>query len=195
MKELGYHGTCTKHRYSIENGGLDPVKSKYRSDHWLGQGVYFFDDYEKAQWWASNISSQNDNCGSVIYQSLIEADDGEVLDLDDNIQYDCFLTETIRTFEDIRKECLGKMPIFKKDNMRALIFDYYKESKGISVIIGTFQKDAAGYTTRRNYEELKKQRKIIKIIGIKFNEKQICVSNKGCIKSTKLVYNEEEEVI
>ena len=88
MKELGYHGTCTKHRYSIENGGLDPVKSKYRSDHWLGQGVYFFDDYEKAQWRASNISSQNDNCGSVIYQSLIEADDGEVLDLDDNIQYD-----------------------------------------------------------------------------------------------------------
>lgn len=33
------------------------------------------------------------------------------------------------------------------------------------------------------------------IIGIQFNEKQICVSQKNCIKSTKLVYNEKEEVI
>lgn len=108
MKEFGYHGTCTKHQYSIENGGFDPAKCKYRSDHWLGQGVYFFDDYEKAQWWASNISSKNGNCGSVVFQSLIEADDKEVLNLDDNSQLDCFLTETLSTLEEIKKRVQGK---------------------------------------------------------------------------------------
>lgn len=195
MKEFGYHGTCTKHRYSIEDGGLDPAKCKYRCDHWLGQGVYFFDDYEKAQWWASNSSSQNGNCGGVIYRSLIEAGDEEVLDLDDNNQLDYFLTETINTLEEIKKECPGNMPVFKEDNFRALFFDYYKHKKGISVIIRTFPKTEAGYTTRRNKEELKKQREIMKIINIRFNERQICVSKKECIKSTKMVYNEEEEVV
>ena len=33
------------------------------------------------------------------------------------------------------------------------------------------------------------------IIGIKFQERQICVSKKECIKSVKLIYNEEEEVV
>ena len=44
----------------IEKNGLDPIKSKYRADHWLGQGVYFFDDYlDKALWWAiDHISSK-----------------------------------------------------------------------------------------------------------------------------------------
>ncbi|MCM1143119.1 MAG: hypothetical protein NC318_06090 [Blautia sp.] len=195
MKELGYHGTCSKHRYSIENDGLDPSKSQYRSDHWLGQGVYFFDDYEKARWWASNSSSRNGNCGGLVFQSLIEANDEKVLDLDDNSQFDCFLTETINTLDEIQKECLGKMPIFKEDDFRALFFDYYKQKHEISVIMGTFQKDVAGYTTKRSPEELEKQRKIMKIIHFKFHERQICVSKKECIKSTKIVYNEEEEVI
>lgn len=87
------------------------------------------------------------------------------------------------------------MPIFEEDIFRALLFDYYKERNGISVVIGTFQKDVAGYTTRRSPEELKKQRNIMKIINLRFNERQICVSKKECIKSAKIVYNEEEEVI
>lgn len=195
MKESVYHGTCTKHRYSIENHGLDPAKCKYRSDHWLGQGVYFFDDYEKARWWASSISSQNNNCGGVVFQSAIEARDEEVLNLDDYHQLDCFLTEIISILEDIQKECSGKMPVFEKDCFRALFFDYYKTKKGISVITATFQKNAAGYTARRNSEELKKQTQIMNLIKIRFHERQICVSKKECIKSSKIVYNEEEEVI
>ena len=194
MRELGYHGTCTKHQHSIESNGLDPAKSKYRNDHWLGQGVYFFDEYKKAQWWASNSSSHNGDCGGVVFQSVIEADDGQVLDLDDNSQLDHFITETISTLKDIERECSGKMPIFEYDSFRALFFDYYKARKGTSVVIGTFQKDVAGYTTKRSFEELKKQRKIMKVINIKFHERQICVSKKECIKSTRMVYNEEEVI-
>lgn len=62
-----------------------------------------------------NSSSQNGNCGGVIFQPLIEAADDEVLNLDDNSQYDCFLTETISTLDEIQKECPGNMPIFEEE--------------------------------------------------------------------------------
>lgn len=195
MNEIGYHGTCSKYRYNIESNGLDPKECKYRDDHWLGQGVYFFDDYEKALWWATSISSQNDNCGGIVFKSNIEAPDEEVLDLDDNKQLDAFMTETLNTLEEVKNCCPGKMPIFEDTKFRAVFFDYYKQQNGISVIIGTFQKEIAGYTTKRNYSDRELQKKIMNIIGIKFRERQICVSKKECIKETKLVYNEEEEVI
>lgn len=152
MNEIGYHGTCSKYRSNIEEVGLDPDKCKYRTDHWLGQGVYFFDDYEKAMWWAKTTSSHNDNCP-------------------------------------------GRMPIFEDYKLRAVLFDYYKQQNKLSVIIGTFQKEFAGYTTKRSETDKMIQRKIMNNIGTKFKERQICVSKKECIKSTKLVYNEEEEVI
>ena len=195
MNEIGYHGTCSKYRYSIEKDGFDPKKCKYRTDHWLGQGVYFFDDYEKALWWASTISSKNNNCGAIIFKTIIEAPDEEVFDLDDNKQLDEFISESIKTIEEIKKYCPEKMPIFEDRNFRAVLLDYYKQQKGISVVVGTFQKEFAGYTTKRNHFEKEMQLKIMNTIGIKFKERQICVSKKECIKSTKLVYNEEEEVI
>lgn len=195
MNENGYHGTCSKYRFNIEKDGLDPQKCKYRSDHWLGQGVYFFDDYDKAMWWATTISSQNDNCGAIIFKSIIEATNEEVLDLDNNKQLDKFMTESLKLIEEIKINCPGKMPIFEDSKFRAVLFDYYKQKNGISVIIGTFHKDFAGYTTKRSESDKTMQRKIMNIIGIKFRERQICVSKKECIKLTKLVYNEKEEVV
>ena len=195
MKEVGYHGTCSKYKYSIEAEGFDPAKSKYRSDHWLGQGVYFFDDYEKALWWAGTISAHNGDCGKVIFQSVIEAPEDEVLNLDDNHQLDCFLSELISDWEEIKKSCDGTMPIFENRKFRAVYFDYYKQKNGISVIISTFQKDIAGYTIKRNPLEKEKQKKLMDIIGIRFKERQICVSKKECITLTKMVYDEEDEVV
>ena len=66
------------------------------------------------------------------------------------------------------------------------------KKKNIAVITRTFQKDYAGYTTRRNKKDKELQKKIMNITGLGFNERQICVSKKECIK---LIYNEEEEVI
>lgn len=193
---IGYHGTCSIHRANIEENGLDPAKCKYRDDHWLGQGVYFFDDYDKALWWASTISSQNGDCGGVIFKSDIEASDAEVLNLDDKRQLDSFMTEIMQVIEDAKKECLGQMPVFDGERVtRAVFFDYYKIHNNISVIIGTFQKEFAGYTTRRSSSERDLQKKIMDMIGIRFYERQICVSKKECIKSTKMIYNEEEEVV
>ena len=118
----------------------------------------------------------------------------EVLNLDDKRQLDAFLTEIMKTLDEVKISCLGKMPIFKAANFRAVFFDYYKEQFGKSVVIATFQKDFAGYTTKSSDSEKELQKKIMNITGIKFHERQICVSKKECIKSTKLIYNEEEVI-
>lgn len=145
-------------------------------------------------WQTITISSKNNNCGAVIFEAVIEAPDENVLDLDDNRQPDEFLTESLKFVEDITRNCLGRMPIFEDSQFRAVFFDYYKTQNKISVIIGTFHKEFAGYTIKRSESEKLMQHKIMDVIGIKFNERQICVSPKECIKATKLVYNEEEEV-
>ena len=49
---VGYHGTTSSAQESIENHGLDPNLVEKRDDHWLGQGVYFYDDFDLAKWWA-----------------------------------------------------------------------------------------------------------------------------------------------
>ena len=116
------------------------------------------------------------------------------MDLDDNKQLDAFFTEVIQCIDEIEKNCSGNMPVFDDKNFRALFFDYYKQKKNIAVITRTFQKDYAGYTTRRNKRDKELQKKIMNITGLGFNERQICVSKKECIKSTKLIYNEEEVI-
>ncbi len=194
MNEIGYHGTNTSHRYSIENEGFDPDKAKRRLDHWLGQGVYFFDDYEKALAWAHDTTRHN-GYAAVVYSSEIAAPDDEVLDLDDKHQLDKFVDFVKEKQEEIQNNCIGKMPIFNAKSMRGVFFDYYKNEMGISVIIKTFTKECAPYTQRRNPSELEFQKKLLRLLDVKFLERQICVSNKDCIKKTVMVYNEEEEVI
>ena len=58
---------------------------------------------------------------------------------------------------------------------------------------------AAGRISVRGSEGIRlgkeKQKKLMNIIGIRFKERQICVSKKECITSTKMVYDEEDEVI
>lgn len=68
-----YHGTCSNAVDNIEKYGLDPKQVKRRDDHWLGQGVYFFENYRKAQWWADSIAGKPYNQGSfpIIYQADI----------------------------------------------------------------------------------------------------------------------------
>lgn len=59
----------------------------------------------------------------------------------------------------------------------------------------TFPKKFVGYTTKRVGYEKEAQNKLMNILKVQFQERQICVSDKECIKSVKLIYNEKEEVI
>lgn len=197
----GYHGTCSSAISSIKKYGLDPDKVKYRDDHWLGQGVYFFEDWNKAMWWAGDIAGKSWNQGSfpVIYKANIVAKQSEILDLDDEKTLDLFYTRILEAVNEIEAEIKedprGKYPVFTEKQFRAVYFDYYKQKYGISVISYSFRKDSIKYGVFRNAESIKKQRRLVKALGVAYKEKQICVSKKECITNIVEAYNGENEVI
>lgn len=193
----GYHGTCSNAVKNIEKYGLDPEQVKYRDDHWLGQGVYFFEDYRKAQWWANDIAGKSWNQGSypVIYQADIKAKESKILDLDNENSLDLFYTRILYCLKEIESPSREKYPIFTKESIRAVYFDYYKIEYGISVIMYTFHKDCIKYGKTRNKNALNQQKKLVRALGVAYKEKQICVSDKNCIVNVTIAYNGEDEVI
>lgn len=193
MEMTVFHGTCSIHRESIETGGLDPGKTKPRDDHWLGQGVYFFDEIRKARWWANIISTQNASSSALIYQARIEAPDNRVLNLDDARQMD--IEEMINCVRQPIKDGRQKQPVLSLDKARAVFLDYYKQTHDIVVIIATFEKECAEYTAHRSRSEMEIQKELMRILKIKYHERQICVSDKAVIRNTRLYYDEEEEIL
>lgn len=197
IEMIGYHGTCSKYMENIKKYGLDPDKTHKRMDHWLGQGVYFFEDYNLAKWWANDISGKSYNQGTfpVVYQATICANKEEILDLDKRKEYDLFIGRIMEIQNELEKDVKKGIPVFDREQLRAIYFDYYKQQYQISVISFTFSKDYAKYGTFRNKTELSRQKQLGRALGLAYHEKQICVSKKECIKNRQVRYNGEDEVI
>lgn len=48
---VGFHGTLKENKNSIENNGFEKSISTNQQQHWLGEGVYFFEDeYYAVEW-------------------------------------------------------------------------------------------------------------------------------------------------
>ena len=196
----GYHGTCSSEKVNIQRNGLDPARTHYRKDHWLGQGVYFFEDQGHAHYWALILASRKGkNIFPLVYKADIVADETQVMDFDDNdnlsrfIDYSQELISAIR--EDCRKQGKG-YPKFDEGTSRALFYDYYKREKGIKVMLRTY---SWNYDRRvlnnmhcADVKEIEAQKYFTHILGARFNERQICVSDKNCIKNCVIVYDGEE---
>lgn len=195
MEMTVFHGTCSAHRRAIEECGLDPDKTQYSEKHWLGQGLYFFEETSKAQWWATNISRKYPDSFVLIYQALIKAPTNRVLNLDNSCELDAFCTEIADCLRQPSQGSSGKQPILSMDMGRAVFLDYYKKKHDIAVTIYTFEKEYAGYTRPRSREDLELQKKLLQKLHIKHHEKQICVSDKTVIQNTQLYYDEEEEIL
>ena len=197
MEMIVFHGTCSAHKTSIDQLGLDPSKTIRRKDHWLGQGLYFFEHDVQAKWWSNSLVEKKYPAHfSLIYRVKIDAPNSRVLNLDDNKQVDVFYKEAIQYVYELRKPRDGKQPVFSLEGIgRAVFLDYYKKAHDIAVVIATFEKDCAGYTAPRSREDLKIQRDLMRILKIKYHERQICVSDKSVIRDTHVYYDAEEEVL
>lgn len=190
---VGYHGTTSSAQESIENHGLDPNLVEKRDDHWLGQGVYFYDDFDLAKWWAETKANKKERHESaLVYKADIRCLKKHVLNLDDRKDLEMFLQACLEFSEDLQ-ETYMKLPAFKAQKFKAIFYDYYKEEHDIYVMIRTFPKPAPRYAeTIRTGETLKKQKKLFEILGLSFYETQICVSKAECIKDLSKVYDKAE---
>ena len=195
FKTVGYHGTTARHKADIERNGFDPDKTNRRNDHWLGNGVYFFDNVDLAKWWADTLVEKSGS-QPLVYSAEIMARKSGVLDLDRPEELNAFMNWCLTFYKDIKTHCVGKMPVFEPQQFRGVFFDYYKEKKHIAVVLCTFNKTSPAYApTRLTGTALKQRTDLMTALGLFFRERQICVSNKGCIGRPEIAYNYEEEEI
>jgi hypothetical protein len=185
----GYHGTNINYVNSILSEGF---KSNVREDHWLGQGIYFYADFELAKWWAEKKFNRFRKTAAIIYVE-IKAESKDILDLDTLSGYNFFLTE-IKQILSILKIRI-KFSLDKRIENLCFALDLLKNELGINVIIRTFPKKNPSYgghnisDFEKNYFNLP--------YDFVYLEKQICVTNntvfslKECIypKGTKLKWS------
>lgn len=163
---LGYHGTTRKAASSIiENNNF---KKSIKKNEWLGHGVYFYELYEKAKWWASQIEKDEEQA---IIKSNILVPERYYLNLDKPSEEDK-LAEFIQFIEKSGKKFIVSGDEIEK---RCKFMNLYMKHGGFKVIAATF------VSTNRRYK------KYLDSIGYVRTEKQICVHDMDCI-----VYNELE---
>lgn len=190
MQEIiGFHGTKMSCKDSIIKEEFKIPKKKKKDNHWLGHGIYFFADYELAEWWAETkvkvhrrkYGSEDEPC---VIQAVIRADN--ILNLDNPfkmIQFDDWCHEMAE--EIVRKGIILNFDMgdglrYAKYRERCFWMDQIKEEKKIQVIIYTFTKDNPSYADSHYH---------INDMGLSYNEKQICVSSNDMIIKKIVVEN------
>lgn len=131
-----YHGTGEANSTEILSSQV--FEFKYRPNHWLGQGVYFFiNDYEKAKWWAEN-NRPNKKTKPVVLKCEIQLKESELLDL--NIERDLKKLDDFATefFESLKRENISiKFNDIHEKNCK-LIDLFLNENKCYKAIHRTF---------------------------------------------------------
>ena len=157
--EIGYHTTLKENKESIQINGFKPSKD---DDDWLGEGVYFWDDFKAAQWWMHNKKTTQ----KCIFICCLNCSLSNYLNLDNRLEMNKFEMFSKRYIQEMAQS-KGKKPSFKNNSQRRKFFcDIYCSKNNISILSFTFEHD------------------IINNVGFKqgtFHRKQICVRELNCI--------------
>jgi hypothetical protein len=174
---VGYHGTTYDRSVDIINNGFD-LSVSYSDEHWLGQGVYVYEMFELAKWWA-DAKSNDKNTGCVLLVKY-QAEQNNICDLTLPYHYD-LLTEYYQNWRKSLADLVpGKRIVFKNERQkRCALFDCFKEQYNFKILIYYFPREKAGYLKHIS----SKTSKGLKELNITYNEKQICISDINCIYS------------
>lgn len=140
MKDVNfnaYHATDQKCLDGILKEGFIYKPNK---DHWLGNGVYFFIEYELALWWSS---TKHKKYGEKIKKPII-------IEANLNCNNDCVVDFRLvkdynwlsQRYDEFYKEILDNGCNEITDNqLRCLFFDWLKTEYDIKIVIGGFYKN------------------------------------------------------
>lgn len=155
--EVGYHTTYKKYKDSILKNGFKPSVQK---NDWLGEGVYFWDNEDNAQWWSKRSTSAS----TCILVCDLKCQAVEYLDLDTQMKvFENFLK---RYFKSATNDVVAKPNFKNNDERRKFFCDLYCTHNNIRILAYTF-----------NHE-------IINQFGFKVatvKRRQICVREPKCI--------------
>ncbi|HPR95840.1 MAG TPA: hypothetical protein PK466_05890 [Thermotogota bacterium] len=200
---IGYHGTKSSNVSGILSENFKEPIVKKEDNHWLGHGIYFFSDFELAEWWAKtkvkihNKKYSADDRASVI-KAEIQAD--RIIDLDLPSKMNEFVEYCHKFQEEIVEQGIVLDFISDKKNSntpekiskrkRCFFMDSYKLDRDIEVILFTFSKENPSYASSRYHKRLFKE------LDLHYNEKQICVSKpSNIVKRVEIKFDFDDEVI
>lgn len=184
-----FHGTFME---KINDIFVNGFKYKHNIEHWLGQGFYFYTEFELAKWWSEKkveyekVNNNNDYNVAVIKADII-ANTDNILNLDIPKELDYFV-DFIKDYLKLMKEdnLSIKFDKNKSNETRCFFLDIIKKERDLFVIIKTFEKENPTYG-KYNLRELSAEIEL----GLKYKETQICVSRNKLIYNKKCEYAEE----
>ncbi len=180
-----YHGTD----YTVAEKIISDKFSYNTSDeHWLGNGIYFYEDFSLAKWWTSKPSTK---FGSKIVKPAIIScslmlEDDKILDLrslDNYIEFsaiynDEFIPQVFKGYIKVEREpSSGK---FHTKKLRCTFCDYLKDQFELQAIIGTFDLPSQPYLPP-HYEEG------FKSFSLNYIETQVCVFDPNVIRNKQII--------
>ena len=174
MNITGYHATDHDNALKILKDGFTYKPSKV---HWIGNGVYFFIDYDLAVWWAGNPTSQFGT--TIASPCILKADicvDDDFLDLR---KLDIYNT-TVKLYYTI-KPVLEKVvePGDKAYDkiIRCAFFDTLRDQYNIKGIIAQFVFNRSQFLTNGVFPPR---------FYMPYIENQICVFDTSAIKNVAI---------
>lgn len=193
MQEIqAYHGTKNSNINSILENGFNLSLSTNQRTHWLGKGIYFFEDLYYAVEWnfcckrkLMTYEELSKEYGIIVVR--IDIENYNILDLNSGLGYDIYrtITNKIKPFcdeEDIVKlENDGDIKIIR-------IIEKIEEKTGISLIS---QFDIVSALYPKNIYKKQNEHVGDFFVGI---QRQICVKNEKAIIKKEKYENEQDKL-
>jgi hypothetical protein len=185
---IGYHGTFAEDISEIEENGFKPL---HRDNHWLGQGNYFYDNFNLAHWFVSRNKKtdpikkdKSDNFA--IIRVSINTPFEKVLNLDDPDGINYFYGKIHELWSELKP-----VKFDDKDDQknRCFILDVLAETYGLELIIMTFERDHPPSYANANTVWFEKN---LFPLNVKYKERQICVRKNECIEILEIEYPSKE---
>ena len=169
MKITGYHATD-------KTCAADIIQNRFilkaNCTHWLGNGIYFFNDKCLADWWTTNPTNKYgvEIKSPAIVKVTIDIPREKVLDLRNLDEY----TETIKDLKAYFQKTFNiNISCFSPQNinwnlLQCAFFNYYKDRKNKKIIIGSFNSEEQPYKTENKINLLDYTR-------LQYVETQMCL--------------------
>lgn len=181
MKIVGYHNTESDNVDDIIANGFVCKKNE---KHWLGQGIYFFNDADTA---FRNIDMLDHEKDIKTIIAEINIADSQFLNLDDPTKLNEFRHYFNQAYQRMEEE--GTRLTIKGKNTkdvlliyRCFFLDLFKKEKGYEVVLKTFSKDSPPSAEKVVGFE--------KYFGLPFLETYICVSKNEYIINKAIIERE-----
>lgn len=197
----GYHGTLRSSENDILKNGYHIRAPRESDNHWLGHGVYFFDSYDLALWWAekksySRLRKYHKHDPPVVFEMETAIDRDRVLDLDqegDLLKFFDYAEAVEKQYVQVGwKIQLESLPEAERDEeskkLRCFLLDCYKQENKTLLVAYTFFKPNphSGPWHPPDFRCM--------FPDFVFKERQLCITDPSIITKNRLMNTEGDLV-